>query len=236
MLWNLPPSRSTLPTTLPAASSSLTTIHNNNSSRICRPRTSSHPRNPNLFSASSGIRVGKWKYGKWGRMIWLQETSSAGAYFGGTHWHDGSRTLEQLDLLRRSVSDAPRHHRQSSSEDIRSQPMPYTCNNNGNNGHGLGIITSSHIPLGSLPCLLTFCSLQTSISILASNSNSYTLLRYPPLLRSHIILVRWLSLKSQPFIRQSYVLIASPGVRYTGNWIPIWLLKMVITKVELGLV
>ena len=40
MLWHLPPSRSTLPTTtlptysLPAASSSLTTIHNNNSSSI----------------------------------------------------------------------------------------------------------------------------------------------------------------------------------------------------------
>jgi hypothetical protein len=60
--------------------------------------------------------------------------------FGGTH--GGSTTsgngFLSPDSLRRSVSDAPRRHRQSRSEDIRSPPIPYTGNNNGNNGHSLG--------------------------------------------------------------------------------------------------
>ena len=62
--------------------------------------------------------------------------------FGGTH--GGSTTSGNGFLspdshpLRRSVSDAPRHHRQSRSEDIRSPPMLYTGNNNSNNGHGPG--------------------------------------------------------------------------------------------------
>ena len=81
-------------------------------------------------------------------------------------------------ILFQTRSDTHRHHRQSSSEDIRSQPMPYTGNNNGNNGHGIGITTNSHIPLASLHRLLTFCSLQMS-------SNIYTLHRFLPLLRSH---------------------------------------------------
>ena len=41
-----------------------------------------------------------------------------------------------------SVLDEP-GHRQSRSEDIRSQLMPYTGNNN---GHGPGTITNIHIP------------------------------------------------------------------------------------------
>ena len=74
--------------------------------------------------------------------------------------------------------------------DNRSQPMPYTSNNNGNNGHGLDTITNNHILVAALQRLLSFSSLQMSISILASNSNSYTLHRYlPPLLHSHIIIV-----------------------------------------------
>ena len=60
--------------------------------------------------------------------------------FGGTH--GGSSTsgngFLSPDSLRRSVSDAPRHHRQSRSEDIRSPVIPYAGNNNGNNGHGPG--------------------------------------------------------------------------------------------------
>lgn len=42
------------------------------------------------------------------------------------------------DSLRRSVSDAPRHHRHSRSEDIRSPPLPYAGNNNGSNSNGPG--------------------------------------------------------------------------------------------------
>ena len=46
------------------------------------------------------------------------------------------------DSLRRSaVSDALRRHRQSRSVHIRSQPMPYASNNNGNNGHDLSTIS-----------------------------------------------------------------------------------------------
>ena len=51
-----------------------------------------------------------------------------------------------------------------------------------------GTITNSHIPLAALQQRLTFCSLQTSISILGSNSNSYTLhRRYSHQLHSHIV-------------------------------------------------
>ena len=82
-------------------------------------------------------------------------------------------------ILFRTRSDTHRHHRQSSSEDIRSQPMPYTVNN-GNNGHGIGITTNNHIPLASLHRLLTFCSLQMS-------SNIYTLHRFLPLLRTVLV-------------------------------------------------
>ena len=39
------------------------------------------------------------------------------------------------DSLRRSVSDAPRYHRPSRSEVIRSPPMPYAGNNNNNSGY-----------------------------------------------------------------------------------------------------
>ena len=101
----------------------------------------------------------------------------------------GFHLFLSLDSLRRSVSDAPtsRHHRQSSSEDIISQPLPYTSNNNGDNAmasvYHQWSITNGHILLAALQQLLTFCSLQTPISILARN-NSYTLHRQPPQLHS----------------------------------------------------
>ena len=59
--------------------------------------------------------------------------------FGGTPGGSSTSANGFLspDSLRRSVSDAPRHHRQSRSEDIRSPPMPY-AGNNGNNGSGPG--------------------------------------------------------------------------------------------------
>ena len=67
--------------------------------------------------------------------------------FGGTH--GGSTTSGNGFLspdshsLRRSVSDAPRRHRQSRSEDIRL-PMHYTGNNNNGLGHGRGHHQQSH--------------------------------------------------------------------------------------------
>ena len=57
--------------------------------------------------------------------------------FGGTsNSTNGFLSPNSHDSLRRSVSDAPRHHRQSRSEDIRSPPMPYAGTTNGNNGPG----------------------------------------------------------------------------------------------------
>ena len=74
--------------------------------------------------------------------------------------------------------------------DNRSQPMPYTSDNNSNNGHGLDTISNDHILVAALQRFLTFSSLQMSISIVASNSNSYILHRYlPRLLHSYIIIV-----------------------------------------------
>jgi hypothetical protein len=53
-----------------------------------------------------------------------------------------------------------------------------------------GTITNNHIP-SAAPRLLTFYSLQMSISILVNNSNTYTLHKYPRqlLTNSHIVLV-----------------------------------------------
>ena len=48
--------------------------------------------------------------------------------------------------------------------DNRSQPMPYTSNNNSNNGHGLDTISNDHILVPALQRFLTFSSLQMSIS------------------------------------------------------------------------
>ena len=59
--------------------------------------------------------------------------------------HRLRRTGFYLDSFSRFVSDASRHHRQSNLEDIRTQPMPYTRNNNGKNRHGLGSITNKTI-------------------------------------------------------------------------------------------
>ena len=58
--------------------------------------------------------------------------------FGGTPGGSSTSGNELLspDWLRRSVQDAPRHHRQSRSEDIRSPPMPYAGSNSGGNGPG----------------------------------------------------------------------------------------------------
>ena len=62
----------------------------------------------------------------------------------------------------------------------------------------LDTITNSHIPLAALQRLPTFYSLQTSISILASNNNFYTHHRYPPQLRSYIILVQYFQPLAHP--------------------------------------
>ena len=58
--------------------------------------------------------------------------------FGGTPEQVFNNFLFPDILLRKSVSDAPRHNRQLRSENIRSQRMSYTGINNGNNGHGTG--------------------------------------------------------------------------------------------------
>ena len=98
-----------------------------------RPRTHSDPWNPNFLSATSGLENGNTGGGYDFQRQQLQTFT-----FGGT---GGSSTsgngFLSPDSLRRSVSDAPRHHRQSRSEDIRS-PMPYAGNNNGNNVSGPG--------------------------------------------------------------------------------------------------
>ena len=106
--------------------------------------------------------------------------------FGGIH--GGSTTPENgflsPDSIRRFVLDAPRDHRQFHSEDIRSQRWVTLITM----AMVPGTITNSHIPLAALQQRLTFCSLQTSISILGSNSNSYTLhRRYSHQLHSHIV-------------------------------------------------
>ena len=135
---------------LTEASSSLTTIHNNISSSSSSDPTLRillHTWNPNL------IRLGKQKCGKC-RWVSLPETD---VYFWRYPiWiNDFWEQVFICFYLRRSVSVAPRHHPQSRSVHIRSQPMPYASNNNGNNGHDLGTITSSHIPLAVLQQLLS---------------------------------------------------------------------------------
>ena len=103
-----------------------------------RPRTYSDPWNPNYFSATSALENGNAGSGGGGYDFQRQQLQTF--TFGGTP--GGSSTsgngFLSPDSLRRSVSDAPRHHRQSRSEDIRSPPMPYATNNNGSNGNGPG--------------------------------------------------------------------------------------------------
>jgi hypothetical protein len=53
----------------------------------------------------------------------------------------------------------------------------------------LGTITNNRILSAAPRQLLTFCSLRIRISILASNSNTYTPHRFPPQLHSHIVLI-----------------------------------------------
>ena len=110
----------TLPTCpLTTASSSLTTIHNIDSNS-----SSSDPTLRILHTHGIPISFG------------LENGFTFdGTYYGFTTL--GTRFLLFLtpDSLRRSVSDAPRRHRQSRSVHIRSQPTPYASNNNGNNGH-----------------------------------------------------------------------------------------------------
>jgi hypothetical protein len=66
------------------------------------------------------------------------QTFTFGGTPGGSSTGNGFLSPNPSDSLRRSVSDAPRHHRHSRSEDIRSPPMPFAGNNNGNNGNGPG--------------------------------------------------------------------------------------------------
>ena len=116
----------------------------------------SDPWNSNLFSASSGLENGSGKLE--GESDYQRQRLQAFTFGGTPVDHRLQRTGFYLDSLRRFVSDVSRHHRQSSSEDIRSQSIP----NKGKNGHGLGAITNNHILLAALQLLLTF---QTSISI-----------------------------------------------------------------------
>ena len=105
----------------PPASSSLTTIHNSSSSspwdffRL----------NPNLFSASSGLN--NRNAGSEGGGYGYQRLQLHTFIFGGAH--GGSTNSFLFSDSMRSFSDKPRYHRQSHS-DIRSQPMPYTGDNN----------------------------------------------------------------------------------------------------------
>ena len=77
----------------------------------------------------------------------MSVTSTGGGYdfskqqmqaftFGGASTSNNGNSFLSPDSLRRSASDAPRHHRHSRSEDTRP-PMPYGANN-GNNGNGPG--------------------------------------------------------------------------------------------------
>ena len=93
-------------------------------------------------------------------------------------------------------SDAPRHHRQSRLEDIRSQPILYISNNNSNNAMASVPSPTVTYRWRHYSFLLFVPSKSRFLSILANNSNSYTLHRYLPLLRSHIVLVYF-----EPLIR-----------------------------------
>ena len=119
-----------------------------------------------------------WKMEVGGEEYDYQRQQVAGSYFWRYPWWIGEfeSFFLYLDIsVRKFVSDAPRHHRQSRSEDsdIRSQPMPYTVNNNGNNDHSTGYHhQQSHSVSGTIASSNLFVSLQTSISLLGSNNNS----------------------------------------------------------------
>ena len=117
--------------------------------------------------------------------------------FGGTP--GGSSTSEKrfLSLSRfalKFVSYSSMHHRQSSSEDIRYLTAVITT------ATLWDTITNNHIPLAALQHLLTFFSLQTSTSILASNGDSYSLQRYFPQPRSYINFVYFQPLTRFPIL------------------------------------
>ena len=95
----------------------------------------------------------------------------------------------------------------SSTISLRSQTMPYTVNNNGNNDHSTGYHhQQSRSVSGTTASSKPFCSLQTSISILGSLSNNNSLLpsQVPPSASQLHNLSRVLSASgsSQPSIRQ----------------------------------
>ena len=126
--------------------------------RQCHPKTSSHSWSPNLLTASSGL-----------------ENGNAGSGGGG---FDYQRQNCRPLVLAVTTVDGEQVFIAEEVGFRRAWPlstisMPYT-NSNGNNGHGLGTITNSHISLTILQQLLTFSSLLTSTSILASNSSFYT--------------------------------------------------------------
>ena len=126
-------------TNLPATSNLI--FSNDHSQRYqqqqqSRPRTYSDSWNLNPFPVTSGLENGNAGNGVGGYDYQRQQLQTF--TFGGTH--GGSTTSgngflsPDSHLLRRSVSDSPRHHRHSRSEDIRSPPM----HNTGNNNNGLG--------------------------------------------------------------------------------------------------
>ena len=78
---------------------------------------------------------------------------------------------------------------------------------------GLGIITNNRILSAGAPQrLLPFCSLQITISILASNSNTYILHRFPPQLHSHIVLIYFRPLARLPIPTFHSRHLTSPSV------------------------
>ena len=106
----------------------------------------------------------------------------------------GSSTSENQFLSQFAFSDSSRHHRQSSSEDIRCPIVILTT------ATIWDTIINNHIPLAALQHLLTFFSLQTSTSILASNGDSYSLQRYFPQPRSYINFVYFQPLTRFPIL------------------------------------
>ena len=105
-----------------------------------------------LFSVSFGLENGSGG----GESDYQRQRLQAFTFGGTPVDHRLRRTGFYFDWLRRFVSDSSRHHQESSSEYIRWQWMPYTRNNDGKNGHGLGTITNNlnHIPLAALQFLL----------------------------------------------------------------------------------
>ena len=94
-----------------------------------------------------------------------------------------------------------RHHRQSRSEDsIRSQPMPYTVNNNGNNDHSTGYHhQQSHSVSGTTASSNLFVPSKRRFPYWAATTILYTHHRHPPSASQlYIILVQYFQPLAHP--------------------------------------